>query len=102
MESVEESGTPSRACGGALPSGNIANSAGSLPSRCARILSISPVVRHSLFNAGNDLDLTTAPPAGLDGAATGSILNTRLSRCIQVITTWRSAGVLSNQLSPVG
>ena len=47
-----------RVFGGALPSGNIANSAeGSLPFKCARILSISPVVRHSLFNAGNDLDL---------------------------------------------
>ena len=66
MESVEESGTPSRACGGALPSGNIANSAGSLPFRCARILSISPVVRHSLFNAGNDLDLPGAPLTGLN------------------------------------
>jgi hypothetical protein len=67
MIGVSWSQSKSRACGGALPSGNIANSAeGSLPFRCARILSISPVVRHSLFNAGNDLDLTTAPLAGLD------------------------------------
>jgi hypothetical protein len=35
-----------------------------------------------VFNAGNDLDLTTAPFASLDGAATGSMLNTRFSRCI--------------------
>jgi hypothetical protein len=31
-----------------------------------------------------------------------SILNTLLSRCIQVIATWRSAGVLSNQFTQVG
>ena len=31
-----------------------------------------------------------------------SALNTLLSRCIQVIDAWRSAGVLSGQLSPVG
>ena len=79
MQSVEEAGTPSRACGGALSSGNIANSAeGSLPFRCARILSISPTVRHSLFNAAvrrldNDLDLPLTALAGLDGAAFGSI-----------------------------
>jgi hypothetical protein len=48
-----------------------------------------------IFNASNDLDLTTAPFAGLDGAATVSMLNTRFSRCIQVIATWRSAGVLT-------
>ena len=34
--------------------------------RCDRILSITPVVRHSLFNAGNDLDLPRAPLARLD------------------------------------
>ena len=77
-----------RACGGALPSGNIANSAeGSLPFRCARILSISPVVRHSLFNAGDDLDVPRAPLAGLDIDPDAAQLNTRLSLCIQVIAT---------------
>ena len=65
----------SLACDGPRPSGNITNSAvASLPFRCASILSISPVVRHSLFNAAvrrldNDLDLPRAPLAGLDGAA---------------------------------
>jgi hypothetical protein len=62
---------------------------------------MTPVVRHSLFNAGDDLDLPTAPFARRDGAASGSMLNTRLSLCIQVIDWWRSAGVLSSQLSPV-
>jgi hypothetical protein len=42
MQSVEQPGAPSRTCGGALSSGNIANSAeGSLPLKCARILSIT-------------------------------------------------------------
>ena len=52
----------SLACGGPRrPSGNITNSAVvSLPFRCARILSIIPVVRHSLFNVSNDLDLPGA------------------------------------------
>jgi hypothetical protein len=92
----------------ALSSGNIANSAeGSLPFRCARILSISPVVRHSIFNAAvrrpdYDLDLPGAPLAGLNINPNAAQSNTRLSRCIQVIATWRSAGVLSSQLSPVG
>ncbi len=64
----------SLACGGRRPSGNITNSAVvSLPFRCARILSIIPVVRHSLFNVSNDLDLPGAALKGLDGAATGSI-----------------------------
>jgi hypothetical protein len=62
----------------------------------------NPLDDSRIFNAGNDLDLTTAPLAGLDGAASGSILNTRFSRCIQVIDWWRSAGVLSSQFSPVG
>ena len=68
-----------RACGGPRPSGNITSSAeGALPFKCARILSISPVVRHSLFNAAvrrldDDLDLPGAALAGLDGAASGSI-----------------------------
>ena len=75
MASVEESGTPGRACGGALSSGSIANSAeGSLPFRCARILSFSPVGRHTLFDAAvrrldDDLDLPLTALAGLDGAA---------------------------------
>ena len=55
-----------------------------------------------VLNAGNDLDMPGTPLAGLNGAATGSILKTRLSRCIHVIATWRSVGVLSSQLSPVG
>jgi hypothetical protein len=55
-----------------------------------------------VFDASDDLDLPRAPLAGLDGAATGSILNTRFSLCIQVIDWWRSAGVLSIQFSPVG
>ena len=106
MIKVSCSQSKSRACGGALPSGNITGSEeDALPFKCARILSITPVVRHSLFNAAvrrldDDLDLTTAPFASLDGAAFGSMLNTRFSRCIQVIATWRSAGVLSSQLSP--
>ena len=97
-----------RACGGALPSGNIASSAeGSLPFRCDRILSITPVVRHSLFNAAvrrldNDLDLPGAALTGLDIDPDAAQLNTRLSRCIHVIAAWRSAGVLSSQFSPVG
>jgi hypothetical protein len=67
----------------------------------------NPLDHRRVFNAAvrrpdYDLDLTTAPLARLDGAATGSMLNTRLSRCIQVIATWRSAGVLSIQFSPVG
>jgi hypothetical protein len=78
-----------------------------LPFRWANILSISPVVRHSLFNAAvrrhdYDLDLTTAPFASLDIDPDAAQLNTRFSRCIQVIATWRSAGVLSSQFSPVG
>ena len=52
---------------GARPSANIASSAeGSLPFKCARVLSISPVVRHSLFNASNDFDLPHAALAGLN------------------------------------
>ena len=61
-------------CCGPRPSGNITNSAvASLPFRCARIFSISPVVRLSLFYTGNDLDVPGAALAGLDGAASGSI-----------------------------
>ena len=88
MIKVSWSQSNSRACGGARPSGSITRSAeGALLFKCARILSISPVVRHSLFNAAvrrldNDLDLPLTALAGLDGAATGSIANTRLSRCI--------------------
>jgi hypothetical protein len=69
---IEESGAPSRACGGARFSGSRAAPAeGALLFRCARILSITPVVRHSLFNAvvrrlEDDLDLPGAPLAGLD------------------------------------
>jgi len=49
-----------------------------------------------VFNAAvrrldNDLDLTTAPFARLDGAATGSMLNTRLSRCIFMPFGYRSS-----------
>ena len=62
----------------------------------------NPLDNRWVFNASNDLDLPLTALAGLDGAAYGSMLNTRLSRCIQVIATWRSAGVLFCQLSPVG
>ena len=55
-----------------------------------------------VFNAGNDLDLTTTPFARLDIDPDAAQSNTRLSLCIQVIDWWRSAGVLSSQLSPVG
>jgi hypothetical protein len=72
MIKVSWSQSNNRACGGAQPSGSITSSAeGSLPFRCARILSIIPVVRHSLFNAAvrrpdYDLNLPGAPLAGLD------------------------------------
>jgi hypothetical protein len=67
MMNVSWSQSKSRACGGARSSGSIAFPIdGALPFRWARILSISPVVRHSLFNASNDLNLTGAPLAGLD------------------------------------
>ena len=92
-----------RTCGGPRPSGRSAVPAeGALPFTWARILSISPVVRHSLFNTGYDLNLTGAPLAGLDVDPDAAQLNTRLSRCIQVIDWRRSAGVLSSQFSPVG
>jgi hypothetical protein len=55
-----------------------------------------------IFNAGNDLNLTGASLAGLDVDPNAAQSNTRLSRCIHVIAAWRSAGVLSSQLSPVG
>ena len=55
-----------------------------------------------VLNADSDLDLTTAPLARLDIDPDAAQLNTRLSHCIQVIATWRSAGVLSIQVSPVG
>jgi hypothetical protein len=55
-----------------------------------------------VFNASNYLDLPRAPLAGLDVNPDAAQLNTRLSRCTQVIDAWRSAGVLSCQLSPVG
>ena len=56
-----------RVCDGALSSGNIANSAeDTLPFRCNRIRSISRVVRHSLFDASDDLDLPVTLLAGLD------------------------------------
>ena len=77
MQSVEEAGTPSWACGGALSSGNIANSAeGSLPFRCDRILSITAVVRHSLFDASNDLTSKTLlfAKAGQRGLVGGEAL----------------------------
>jgi hypothetical protein len=50
-----------------------------------------------IFNAGNDLDLNGAPLADLNIDVAPP-----LSRCIQVIDAWRSAGVLSSQFSPVG
>jgi hypothetical protein len=55
-----------------------------------------------IFNTGYDLNLTGAPLAGLDVDPNAAQSNTRLSRCIQVIDAWRSAGVLSNQFPPVG
>ena len=61
-----------------------------------------PLNDRRIFNASNDLDLPLTALAGLDGAASGSMLNTRFSRCIQVIDWWRSAGVLCSQFSPVG
>jgi hypothetical protein len=66
----------------------------------------NPLNHHRVFNAAvrrpdYDLDLTTAPFASLDVNPDAAQLNTRMSRCIQVIATWRSAGVLSSQLSPV-
>ena len=65
-------------------------------------LDYSRVFNAAVRRLDDNLDLPRAPLAGLDGAATGSIVNTRFRRCIQVIATWRSAGVLSSQLSPVG
>ncbi len=53
-------------------------------------------------NAGDDLDLPGTALAGLNIDPDAAQLNTRLRRCIQVIDAWRSAGVLSSQLSPVG
>ena len=50
----------------------------------------------------NDLDLSLTALAGLDIDPNAAQSNTRLRPCIQVIATWRSAGVLSSQLSPVG
>jgi hypothetical protein len=71
---IEVSGgqSKSRLCGGARFSGNIGGPAdGSLAFRCGIILSISPVVRHSLFKAtirrlDNDLNVTGSPLPGLD------------------------------------
>jgi hypothetical protein len=74
MDSVEQPGLRRP-----RPSGNITNSAvTSLPFRCARIFSMTAVVRHSLFNAAvrrldDDLDLPLTALAGLDGAAFESI-----------------------------
>ena len=98
MIKVSCSQSKRRAYGGALSSGHIANSAeGSLPFRCDRILSISPVVRHSLFDASDDLDLPRALLAGLD---------VDIKHPFQPLHPghdwWRSAGVLSIQFSPVG
>ena len=94
MQSVEEAGTPSRACDGALPSGNIANSAeGSLPFSCARIISITP---------GSSMQAMILTCPAQRSQVSISILNTRFSLCIQVIDWWRSAGVLSIQFSPLG
>jgi len=45
-----------------------------------------------IFNTGNHLHGATADTAGLDRAAFGSMLNTRLKRCAQVIDARRSAG----------
>jgi hypothetical protein len=45
----------------------------------------NPLDNPRVFNTGDDLDTTRTAFAGLDGAATGSMSKTRLSRCIQVI-----------------
>jgi hypothetical protein len=60
-----------------------------------------------IFNAtvrrlDNDLNVFRVPLSDLDVDPDAAQLNTRLGRCIQVIDAWRSAGVLSNQFSPVG
>jgi hypothetical protein len=67
------------------------------------------VVRHSLFNAGNDLDLPGAALTGFNIDPDAAQLKTRLSRplkayfwCIHVIAAWRSTGVLSSQCSSLG
>ena len=61
-----------------------------------------PLNHRRIFNTGYDLNLAGAPLAGLDVDPDAAQSNTRLSRCIHVIDAWRSAGVLSSQLSPVG
>jgi hypothetical protein len=53
----------------------------------------------SMTDGSSMLAMIPTCPAHLSQVSM-SILNTRLSRCIQVIDAWRSAGVLSSQLSP--
>ena len=98
MIRVSSSQSKRRACGGALSSGNIANSAEGSGLQMRQ----SPLDDHWVFNASNDLDLPGATFAGLNVDPDAAQLNTRFSRCIQVIDWWRSAGVLSSQFSPVG
>ena len=67
----------------------------------------NPLDNGRIFNAAvrrldDDLDRPRAPFAGLDIDPNAVQLNTRFNLCIQVIDWWRSAGVLSSQLSPVG
>ena len=62
----------------------------------------NPLDDSRIFNASDDLDLPLTALAGLNVDPDAAQLNTRFSRCIQVIATWRSAGVLSSQFSPAG
>jgi hypothetical protein len=67
----------------------------------------NPRDHRRVFNAAvrrldDDLDGPGAAFADLGVDPDAAQLNTRFSRCIQVIDAWRSAGVLSSQFSPVG
>ena len=66
---------------------------------------MTPVVRHSLFNAtvrrlDDDLDLPRAALAGLDVDPDAAQLNTLLSRCIQVIDHVALGGRLVQPVFP--
>ena len=99
----------SRACGGARSSGSITGSVdGSLPFRCARILSItvgSSMQAMILTCPAQRSQVSMGPPSDRSGC--GPIEHPfqplhLYALWVQVIDWWRSAGVLSNQFSPVG
>ena len=104
MESVEEAGTPSRACGGARFSGSRAvPTEGALPFRWARILSIT---------AGSSMQAMILTCPAHRSQVSVSIRSGPIEHPlqplhlyalrVQIIDAWRSAGVLSSQFSPVG